>query len=280
MLGTYYYHEILRKTVIGFGTLFNNIKIVHKNENGSDASVMKVPIAYGPIQKFLARIEQQPDLASKQTLTLPRLSFEMTGIQYDPSRKTGVVQTFKTSKTDGTPLKVYMPVPYNVTFELNIMSKLNEDSLQIIEQILPYFQPAINITVDLIQSIGEKKDIPIVLESINFQDNYSGGFDERRVLLHTLTFTAKTHLFGPIASSTEGLIKKVQVDYSMNSERRREMRYTVTPKALEDYNNDGSITPADDPLVEYGDNFGFNETTSFFQDYKDYSPSQGTDVEV
>ena len=278
MLGTYYYHEILRKTVIGFGTLFNNIKIVHKNENGSDASIMRMPIAYGPIQKFLARIEQQSDLASKQTLTLPRLSFEMKGIQYDPSRKVSIVQQFKTTHDNGNALKVYMPVPYNVTFELNIMSKLNEDSLQIIEQILPYFQPAINITIDLVDSIGEKKDIPIVLDSINFQDNYVGGFDERRVIIHTLMFTAKTYLFGPIASSTEGLIKKVQVDYSMNSERKREVRYITTPKALEDYNNDGSITSADDPLIEFGDDFGFNETTSYFEDYKKYSPSQGTDA--
>jgi len=278
MLGTYYYHEILRKNVIGFGTLFNNIKIVHRDSNKDAASIMKVPIAYGPIQKFLARIEQQPDLASKQTLTLPRLSFEMRGIQYDPGRKTGIVQTFKTSKTDGTPLKVYMPVPYNIIFELNIMSKLNEDCLQILEQILPYFQPSINITIDLVDSIGEKKDIPIVLDSINFQDNYVGGYDERRVLIHTLTFTSKTFLFGPVAESTEGLIKKVQVDYSMNPQRTREMRYTVTPKALEDYNDDGVVNTADDPLIEYGDDFGFNETTSIFEDYRNYSPSQGIDV--
>ena len=279
MLGTYFYHEILRKTVIGFGTLFNNLKIVHKDSNNQDASIMKVPIAYGPIQKFLARIEQQADLASKQTLTLPRLSFEMKGIQYDPSRKVGVIQQFKTTHSNGKGVKVYMPVPYNVTFELNIMSKLNEDSLQIIEQILPYFQPAINITIDLVNSIGEKKDIPIQLESINFQDNYMGGFDERRVVIHTLIFTAKTYLFGPVADSTEGLIKKVQVDYSMNSERKREVRYTVTPKALEDYNNDGSITSADDPLIEFGDDFGFNETTSYFSDLKSYSTAQGIDVE-
>ncbi|WJZ48408.1 proximal tail sheath stabilization [Synechococcus phage DSL-LC02] len=277
MLGSYFYHEVLRKTVIGFGTLFNNIKIVHKNENGSDASIMKVPIAYGPIQKFLARIEQQPDLASKQTLTLPRLSFEMKGLQYDPSRKTTIVQTFKTTN-DGTPVKVYMPVPYNVSFELNLMTKLNEDALQIIEQILPFFQPSLNITIDLVSSIGEQKDIPIVLEGIMFQDNYVGGFDERRVLIYTLNFTAKTVLFGPIANSTDGLIKKVQVDYSSNQQRTREMRYTATPKALQDYNDDGVVNATDDPLIPYGDDFGFNETISEFRDYRDYSPSQGTDV--
>jgi len=279
MLGNYFYHEIIRKNIIGFGTLFNNIKIVHKDDNGDNASVMKVPIAYGPIQKFLARIEQQPDLASKQTLTLPRLSFEMKSLQYDPSRKGSIVQTFNTTN-NGSPVKVYMPVPYNIGFELNLMTKLNEDALQIIEQILPFFQPALNITIDLVKSIGEKKDVPIVLENIMFQDNYMGGFDERRVLIYTLNFTAKTALFGPIADSTDGLIKKVQVDYSANSERRREVRYTATPKALEDYNNDGSITSADDVLIPFGDDFGFNETVAEFEDYKIFSTSQGIDIEV
>ena len=278
MLGTYYYHEILRKTTIGVGTLFNNIKIVHKDDTGADKSIMKVPLAYGPIQKFLARIEQQPDLASKQTLTLPRLSFEMKSLQYDPSRKGSIVQTFNSSN-NGNPVKVYMPVPYNVGYELNIMSKLNEDSLQIIEQILPYFQPSINITIDLVSSIGEKKDVPIVLENIMFQDNYMGGFDERRVIIHTLNLTAKTYLFGPVADSTDGLIKKVQVDYSSNEQRKREIRYTVTPKALQDYNDDGVINTTDDALVEYGDDFGFNETISIFEDYKTYSPSRGIDIE-
>jgi hypothetical protein len=278
MLGNYFYHEILKKTTIGFGTLFNNIRIVHKDDNGNDQSIMKVPLAYGPIQKFLARLEQQPDLSSKQTLTLPRMSFEMKSLQYDPTRKTSITQTFNASN-DGNAVKVYMPVPYNIGFELSIMTKLNEDALQIIEQILPYFQPSLNITINLISSIGEKKDIPIVLENIQFQDNYIGGFDEKRTLIHTLNFTAKTALFGPVANSTDGLIKKVQVDYSMNEQRRREMRYTVTPKALQDYNSDQTINSVDDELIPFGDDFGFNETTSEFVDYKVYSTSQGIDVD-
>ena len=173
MLGTYFYHEILRKTVIGFGTLFNNINIRHKDASGTNFSVMKVPLAYGPMQKFLARIQQQPDLEREIAITLPRLSFEMQGIQYDPTRKTGIAQTFL-AKDGKTAKKVYMPVPYNVGFELSIMAKLSDDALQILEQIIPYFQPSFNITVNLISSIGEKKDIPIVLESINYSDQYEG----------------------------------------------------------------------------------------------------------
>ena len=335
MLGTYFYHEILRKTVIGFGTLFNDINIRHRDASGTSFSNLKVPLAYGPIQKFLARIQQQPDLNREIALTLPRLSFEMTGLQYDPSRKTGVTQTFLASQS-GNVKKVYMPVPYNVTFELNIISKLNDDSLQIIEQILPYFQPSLNITINLISAIGEKKDVPIVMESITQNDQYEGGFDSRRLIIHTLRFTAKTYLFGPVAESTDGLIKRVDVDYYTNTNvktAKRVQRYTATPKALQDYNDDNAtvvdgaistkvtkikvsastdltvggriiidgeimyvekingqdvnvirgydntavaehehgatvnvLNAADDALIEFGDDFGFNEPSSFFTD--------------
>ena len=138
-------------------------------------------MSYGPAQKFLARLEQQPELNKPIQITLPRMSFEMNNVAYDASRKVGVTQTFKTS--DGTNLKkVYMPVPYNIGFELNIFTKLNDDALQIVEQILPYFQPSFNLTVDLVSAIGEKRDIPIILDNISFQDDYEGDFSTRRAL--------------------------------------------------------------------------------------------------
>jgi len=240
MLGTYFYHEILRKTVISFGTLFNDIHVRHEGASGSSISDMKVALAYGPVQKFLARLEQQADLNKATQMSLPRMSFEMNTIQYDASRKSGITQTFKAS--DGTNLrKVFMPVPYNIGFELNIMTKLNDDALQIVEQILPYFQPSFNLTVDLVSVIGEKRDISVVLDSISFQDDYEGDFSTRRALIYTLQFTAKTYLFGPVADTPEGLIKKVQVDYHTTTDRelaRRQVRYAVTPKALKDYNDD------------------------------------------
>ena len=359
MVGTYFYHQILRRTVIGFGTLFNNIEIRQKSDAGDYENRMKVPMAYGPMQKFLAKIEQQPELRGRPAITLPRLSFEMTGITYDASRKATVTQTFRTNAggTAGNMRKVYMPVPYNVAFQLSIATKTNDDMLQIIEQILPYFQPALNVTINLVDSIGEKRDVPIVLESINMSDDYEGSFDNRRAMITTMTFTAKTYLFGAIADNSEGLIKKVQVDYFTDTDRvaaRREVRYRATPRALKDYNNDntnklarpltqeqteltvynasgfaaddyivigsenmqiksisgntitvyrgvdgttitdhaiddtidiisGTRTPdlpltGDDALILDGDDFGFNELTSFYQDFKEYSPSQGTDV--
>jgi hypothetical protein len=127
---------------VSFGTLFNDIKIKHKDNAGDDFSILTVPIAYGPVQKFLARIEQVPDLKKRVAITLPRMSFEMTGIQYDASRKSSTMQTFKTiDRSNNEMTKVFMPVPYNVNIRLSIMAKLNEDALQIVEQILPYFQP-------------------------------------------------------------------------------------------------------------------------------------------
>ena len=347
MLGTYFYHEILRKTVIGFGTLFNNINIRHKDASGPTFSTLKVPLAYGPMQKFLARIQQQPDLDRETAITLPRLSFEMQGLQYDPTRKTGIAQTFLT-RNGTNAKKVYMPVPYNIGFELSIMAKLSDDALQILEQIIPYFQPSFNITVNLISSIGEKKDIPIVLESINYSDQYEGGFESRRTIIYTLSFVAKTYLFGPVADNPEGLIKKVDVDYyaSQNfTTAKRNIRYSATPTAKKNYDDDtatvvdgaisekvttfkvsattdlaanqriiidteimfirsisgqnitvyraydntiaakhehnasiGVLSAVDNAAIEFGDDFGFDEMTSFFSDGKSSSPSQGIDI--
>jgi len=265
MLGTYYYHEIIRKTIISFGTLFNQIHLRHTDKN-NNISDIRVPITYGPKQKFLARILQQPELNKATQISLPRMTFEMNSISYDPTRKSSIVQTFRTTDTGDNIKKVFMPVPYNIGFELNILCKLNDDALQIIEQILPYFQPAFNVTVDLVESIGEKRDIPMVLDSITFKDDYEGDFLTRRALIYTLSFTAKTYMFGPIAESSEGLIRKVQVDQYTGTDTltaRREMRYTVTP---DPYNAD----PDDD--------FGFSETTEFFTDSKVYSPTQRTDI--
>ena len=248
MLGQYYYHEILRKTIISFGTIFNDIHIRHRDGAGKETSDMRVPLAYGPMQKFLARLEQQADLNRATQITLPRMSFETTNIAYDATRKGGITQTFKAS--DGSKLrKVFMPVPYNVGFELNILVKLNDDALQIIEQILPYFQPSFNVTIDLVNVIGEKRDVPLVLDNISFQDDYEGDFTTRRALIYTLNFTAKTYLFGPVSDSSEGLIKKVQVDYyaSVDTENaRRELRYSATPQARQDYNDDNTTELKED----------------------------------
>ena len=185
MLGTFFYHEIIRKTVIAFGTVFNDINVRHQDKTGKDISNIKVPIAYGPRQKFLARLQQQPDLNKAVQISLPRMSFEMTSIDYDSTRKAGVTQTFKAQ--DGKKFKkVFMPVPYNLGFELNVMTKTQDDSLQIVEQILPFFQPGFTLTIDLVKQIGEKRDIPLILQNISFTDDYEGNYETRRALILSL----------------------------------------------------------------------------------------------
>jgi len=236
----YFYNEILRRTVISFGTLFNNISIKHTNSSNQVVSDLKVPLAYGPTQKFLARLTQSPDLNKAVAMTLPRMSFEFTGLTYDSSRKVTTTQTFTSkSATDGSVTKkAYMPVPYNMQFELSIMSKLNDDALQIIEQILPYFQPSYNLTVELVDEIDEKRDIPIVLENVTMQDDYEGDFSTRRVLLYTLRFTAKTFLFGPVTTATKDIIKTAKVSFISGTDltnTSRELAYTAQPRAIKNY---------------------------------------------
>ena len=246
----YFYHEILRKTIISFGTLFNGIT-VKTTDGGTIANATKVPLAYGPTQKFLARLTQSPDLNKATAITLPRMSFEFTGLTYDPSRKVTTTQKFvvKDPVTNKNSSKAYMPVPYNMKFELAMMCKLNDDALQIVEQILPYFQPAYTVTVNLVGSINEKRDIPIILENVTMQDDYEGDFMERRVLLYTLRFSAKTYLFGRVSSATDDIIRSVKVNYLTGKDTqntRRDLTYTVVPRAIQAYEGDITTLLADD----------------------------------
>ena len=240
----YFYHEILRRTIISFGTLFNGIEIKHEDSNDKTVSVIQVPLAYGPTQKFLARLQQSPNLNKPTQITLPRMSFEFIGLQYDGSRKVTTTQTF-TSSTVGISTQVrkaYMPVPYNMAFELSVFTKLNDDMLQIVEQILPYFQPAYTLSVDLVETLGEKRDIPVIIESVNMQDDYEGDYTTRRSLLYTFRFTAKTYLFGPVqspADSAKDIIKKVSIGYVADAKAKtRDLTYTVLPRATKNYDGD------------------------------------------
>lgn len=249
----YFYNEILKKTVISFGTLFNDIVIKTTNSSGDVVGTTKVPLAYAPQQKFLARLEQSEDLNKTTQITLPRMSFEFTGMQYDSSRKVTTTQKFiaPAANGDGTIKKAYMPVPYNMDFELNIYTKLNDDMLQIVEQILPYFQPSYNLTINLVSDINEKRDIPIVLEGITMDDQYEGNFDTRRALIYTLRFSAKTYLFGPVTKDVSAkIIKKADIGYfatgTAGDKKNRDVTYTTEPKALKDFDEGVIQTTAAD----------------------------------
>ena len=240
----YFYNEIFRKTIISFGTLFNDISVKQ------EGSVVKVPLAYGPTQKFLARLEQAPNLSQSVAISLPRMSFEFTGLTYDPARKVTTTQQITVKDPDsGTDTKkAFMPVPYNMQFELAIMCKLNDDALQIVEQILPYFQPQYNLTVQLVEGLNEKRDVPIILENVSMQDDYEGDYTSRRVLLYTMRFTAKTYLFGPITSATKDIVKSVSVRYLAGGSKstERDITYSVKPRAIKDYSGDIRTELAED----------------------------------
>jgi len=261
MLGTYSYHEIFRKTIVAFGTLFNNIELRRSNE------VMKVPLAYGPKQKFLARLDQNPDPTNKRVqITVPRISFEINGITYDSSRKVSPTQKIKFSKDTDENKNVYMPVPYNLSFELAIISKNQEDGLQILEQILPYFQPHFNLTVKLLPDVDETKDVPVILTSVDYEDDYEGDFATRRAITYTLQFTVKTYLYGPVTDATT--IKKVITDMytdTNTSSAPREVRYTIQPDPLD---------------ADADDDFGFGIIDEDFTDNKKRNPVSGADETI
>jgi len=265
MLGKQFYHETTRKVVVAFGTLFNDIHLVRKDNSGTIQQSMKVPLAYGPRQKYLVRLNDDPDLSKSTAVTLPRIGFEIAGISYDPTRKLQRVQKFKKVKgAKANQLDTqYMPVPYNIDFELYILSKQSDDALQIVEQILPYFQPDYTVTINDNTDMGIKRDVPVILNSIAYEDDYQGDFASRRAIIYTLSFTAKFYLYGPVTSSK--VIKTVQVDQYTDmpdQSPKREQRYSVTPNP----------TSAD-----ADDDFGFSETTSFFQDAKEFNSETGSD---
>ena len=266
MLGQQFYHETIRKIIVAFGTTFNNVQLVRKDNSGNITQSMKVPLAYGPKEKFLVRLRADPDLSSKVAITLPRIGFEIQNLAYDGTRKLSRVQKFKKVNTGNNTRTLdtqFMPVPYNLDIVLYVLAKQSDDALQIVEQILPYFQPDYTITVNDMADMGIKRDVPIILNSISYEDNYEGDFDQRRALIYTMNFTCKFYLYGPVTSSN--IIRTVQADQYTDmpdQSPKREQRYTVTPSPVS---------------ADADDDFGFNETTSFFTDAKNFNPVTGKD---
>jgi|TARA_B110000503_G_C7148516_1_gene414053 hypothetical protein len=273
MIGNYFYNESTRNVVVGFGSIFNNIQLAKKDTAGNLTQTLKVPLAYGPKQKWLSRLQEDPTLTKAVAVTLPRIGFEISGLEYDATRKLNKMIKVKkvADGADKDQLKSgFMPVPYNVNFELFIMSKNSDDALQILEQILPYFQPEYTVTLREAPELDIIRDIPVVLTNIGYEDNYEGDFSNRRAIIYTLTFTAKYYLYGPITS--QNIIRSVQVDQYTDmpvNTPKREQRYAVQPEPE-------NVSPAQWDTDD-GD-FGFNETTSFFEDAKTYDPKSGTDV--
>jgi len=266
MFGNYFYNESMRRMTIAFGQIFNNIQIKRKDSNDNVVQSIRVPLAYAPKEKFLVRLDQQSSLENREfAITLPRMGFEITGISYDGSRKLTRIQKYKTVKTgaEGKILNYnYMPVPYNISYNLFCFTATAEGGLQIIEQILPYFQPDYTVTINVVPEMGIKRDVPIILNNINYEDSYSGDFTTRRAVIYTLNFTAKTYLYGP--ASTQKVIRETQSDLHTDlPAATREERITVVPNPVS---------------ADANDDFGFTTTISFFQDAKNYDKNRDEDV--
>ena len=268
MLGTQFYNEAVRKTVVGFGTLFNNIEL-KKIVNGQVMEVEKVPLAYGPKQKFLYRLQGNPVDGRKVAITMPRLYFEMTGIDYDSGRKTPAITKTKAvvspnSEESAKEVRTqYVPVPYNIGFEVGILAKSQDDGLQILEQILPFFQPSFSMSIKFIPDMNETRDVAVVLNSVDFEDDWEDDFTTRRSLTYTMRFTAKTYIYGPYTKAD--VIRKSRIIETVGDKNvgKRHVERTYTPKAKTDINQDGQVTAADDALVTSTDDFGFNEGFEF-----------------
>ena len=268
MFGSHFYNEGIRRLTIAFGQLFNNVIVQNKSSTGAVTKRYRVPLAYAPKEKFLVRLDEQSNLDNRQfAQKLPRMGFEMTGLSYDSARKINKMQKFRQVKTgeDGKVLNFnYTPVPYNVSYTLNIFTATAENGLIIVEQILPFFQPDYTVTVNMVPDLGIKRDVPIVLNDVNYEDSYDGTFTTRRAVIYTLNFTAKTYLFGPM--SNQKVIKEVQddlyADTNTGADKTREERIIITPN------------PAN---ADADDDFGFTTQILNFSDGKKYNPKTDTD---
>lgn len=212
-----FYHGIIRKSVVAFGRLFSNIYIDRKqgdSVSGTTLQRLQVPLAYAPKEKWLVRIEQDPTLENHTYTSLPRMSFEITGYTYDASRKVNRMQKITCGSGIDSLSYVYTPVPYNIDISLYILTKTQEDGLQIIEQILPTFTPEYTLAIKNLEDMNVVIDVPVILNSVSVQDDYDGDFQTRRFVTHTLNFTMKTNLFGAI--SGQGIITQVNANVGQN----------------------------------------------------------------
>lgn len=212
MFGHNFYHESIRKYIIMFGNMFNDIDVVRYDNSGAVSRVIRVPIAYGPRDKFLSRIATDPNLDREIAIQLPRLAFEMTQISYDGTRALNKLTRNVNLGTDENRLRSqYTPVPYNIDITLHAMFRYNEDAVQVIEQIIPFFRPEWTNSIKLVPEIGDYYDVPTILNSVSMEDNYDSDFETRRTIIHTLEFTIKGYIFGPVTN--KGAITRTNVNF-------------------------------------------------------------------
>jgi len=309
MLGQTFYHQTIRKYVALFGTLFNDINIEKKDSGGNVLSRQKVPIAYGPKQKFLIRLREDSNLDRQVAIQLPRLAFEMTGIAYDPIRKLNTIGTLTHKESingERNIKKMFNPSPYILDFSLYAFVENAEDGTQILEQILPFFTPEFNVSVNILTDMGIKLDIPIVLQSATSEDSYEGEFSARRTIVWTINFMLKGFIY-PDVKSGQSLIKSVEIAFketvpevsstgiferlSLESSTNFSEDYfqletgdhliteaSVTKLGLDNIISKITVVPEGgaNTYITPGDDFDANTTITVYNPPVDYDPATGT----
>jgi len=202
-----FYNRTIRKVVVAFGTMFNDIQLIRYNKAGTvEQQRFKVPLNYGPKEKYVSRLLSDPELIRAISSVVPRISFELNGLSYDTTRKQiTTLQNFAKGSTSDTLKTQYVPIPYNFDFSLSIYVRNTEDGTQILEQILPFFTPDFTVTVDFISEMGKSYDMPVILNTVDYSNEYEGDFSNTRLIIWTLNFTAKSYIFPPVKGDGDGL---------------------------------------------------------------------------
>ena len=308
MFGTYFYHQTSRKMVVAFGSLFNNIEVRRTDSSDAVTEIIKIPLSYGPKDKMLVRISQDPNLNPKVALTVPRMGFELTSMTYDGARKLNTMGRNVKKGTTGLK-KQYNPVPYNWDFSLYVFVKNAEDGTQILEQILPFFTPDFTVTMTLISGMTVKMDIPLVLNSVTSEDSYEGDFATRRSIIWTLSFIMKGFLYPSVSDNAKIITSSVVDTHIMSAATAADPIYIVaedsTPyaqnymilnkHAIDDATRIRILSEASEEASSAGqtvsrttveptstgaltdEDFGFSETFEFFPHGETHDPVAGTD---
>ena len=240
MFGNHFYHSTMRKAVAVFGTIFNNINVIRTKADGTVLNQIKVPLSYGPKQKFLARLDTSSGADASMAMKLPRMAFEIASLELDSTQKLGKRNTITESHASDVTKKktIKHQVAYNINVTLFVMAKNQDDGLQVVEQILPYFQPEYTVTISPVAGFAYKQDVPIILTGVNISDDYEGDMITRRALIYQLDFTMKMKFFGP--TGNQGVIRSVNIDLNGNvggSDILEEMTFTINPSTADEDDN-------------------------------------------
>lgn len=290
MFGSQFYHQSLRRYVIMFGNMFNDIVVRRYDASGNNVGAIAVPLSYAPKEKFLARITQDPNLDQQVAIQLPIMSFEMTTLNYDGTRRLNAHNRNVKVTTDEDKLDFnYAPVPYDLQFNLYAFVRNADDGAQILEQIVPYFGPEWTNSLRIIPQTSITQDIPTVLNTVSIEDTYEGDFETRRALIYTFDFTIKAYFYGPVRR--QGVIKRSQIDFGIVTsnvgnkisledvaQTGRSSRIVIQPGLLAN----GSPTTNSAASIPYNqidadDDYGFCSNSFFFTDGRKYNPVTGQD---